>query len=247
MTKVIILSDFDGTATKTVGSRLVFTPFYKSLLVNEGMVNEEYEYLAKMKSPEERMALFEKEFVDGSHPFLICPEAVNFYHEVLKQESVKLVFITKNQKDYIQTMLAFQGFTEEELAKTAISMPFRQDGALVNKGAATISILECYGKFAELVLILDDDAVDCRIMSSTAGIYFRNLEKKVQIDVHHEAVGHFKWKNYQECIENALSATRASKAFEKPEISVAEIGLFGSRDKTEEVFTVCNSPQFRIE
>lgn len=59
MALILLFTDFDGTITKLPGAQVVFSPFYRSLLVNPP--EQQYKNVA-MKSDTEVLQLFKDQF-----------------------------------------------------------------------------------------------------------------------------------------------------------------------------------------
>lgn len=198
-TKVFIFTDFDGTVTQRDGQATVFSPFYQSLLqgYREGMLLD-YKH-TPMLSEETVLSLFKKKFgeynlfSDRSQPdfdMLMSPEAVSFFHNMLKIEGVTISIVTKNRKEYIQCLLKYHGFKDAEIAKINI-----MDSGLKNQDVT--AHLEKHEQ-AQYIYVLDDSSEDYYNMMRAAIQKHYTAE---QIKGHNEKPGQFKWAEYQKEIK----------------------------------------------
>ncbi len=198
MTNIIVYTDFDGTITNRVGSQTVFSPFYQSLLVGYVPdVEQDYKH-TELKPKEELQQLFAEKFglfdenfdySTNDSDILMSAKAVSFLHALLKKEEVSINIVTKNRIDYIQTLLRYQGFTEEEISKIKI-----QDSGYKYNDVSK-SLLDLNHQGASALYILDDDARDYAAMIQAAIV---NGYEPEQIRGYNQAPGTFNWDTYQE-------------------------------------------------
>ncbi|HAU1152998.1 TPA: HAD family hydrolase [Legionella pneumophila] len=197
MPKVIIFTDFDGTVTGRSGNETVFTEFYQSLLQGYKKDVEQDYKSTLMKDPIEVQALFEAKFgkynenFDHSQQdadFLMRPEAVAFFHEVLKNDDVTVNIVTKNRVEYIQAVFKYQGFSDEEIKKlTTLESGYKFND--VN------SRLNYQSEKANRVYILDDSPTDYTEMLRAVKVKGYNEE---EIRGYRKNPGEFEWSQYLE-------------------------------------------------
>ncbi|HAT1775624.1 haloacid dehalogenase-like hydrolase [Legionella pneumophila] len=197
MPKVIIFTDFDGTVTGRSGNETVFTEFYQSLLQGyKKDVEQDYKN-TPMKDPIEAQALFEAKYGKYNEnfdhdqqdvDFLMSPEAVAFFHEVLKNNDVTVNIVTKNRVEYIKAVFKYQGFSDEEISKlTTLESGYKFND--VN------SRLNHQTEKANRVYILDDSPTDyAEMLRAVKGKGYNEEE----IRGYHKSPGEFEWSQYLE-------------------------------------------------
>lgn len=138
MLKYIILTDFDGTMTRIAGEKGINYGFYRSLFT----ANTEAGYSRDpMKSDSEIQRLLNDHFgpYDVNNPprgvmgsvlgqaepqdtsvLLISPEAVKALKKALQDPEVAVNIVTKNRAQYVQALMRYQGFTDEEIQRVNI-------------------------------------------------------------------------------------------------------------------------------
>lgn len=197
MPKVIIFTDFDGTVTGRSGNETVFTDFYQSLLQGyKKDVEQDYKN-TPMKDPIETQALFEAKYGKYNEnfdhdqqdvDFLMSPEAVAFFHEVLKNDDVTVNIVTKNRAEYIKAVFKYQGFSDEEIEKLTIL----ESGYKFND---VNSRLNYPTERANRVYILDDSPTDyAEMLRAVKGKGYNEEE----IRGHRKNPGEFEWSQYLE-------------------------------------------------
>ncbi|HAU1652948.1 TPA: hypothetical protein JBJ28_05025 [Legionella pneumophila] len=197
MPKVIIFTDFDGTVTGRSGNETVFTEFYQSLLQGyKKDVEQDYKN-TPMKDPIEVQALFEAKFGKYNEnfdhdqqdvDFLMRPEAVAFFHEVLKNDDVTVNIVTKNRAEYIKAVFKYQGFSDEEIEKLTIL----ESGYKFND---VNSRLNHPTERANRVYILDDSPTDyAEMLRAVKGKGYNEEE----IRGYRKNPGEFEWSQYIE-------------------------------------------------
>lgn len=204
MAAVIFLSDFDGTATKLPGNDLVYTEFYQSLLRNY-VPGQRQNYKRQMISMEERQKKFEEKFNGPYDPqknydandekILLNADAVAMYKELLSNPDVRLCFITKNQKDYIESLFLFHGFSKEEISRLDV----RDSGNKYNDAKAILDTEPA----VKAIYVLDDNEDDYDAMHRAATEFAEN-HNDVKINAYHHAPGDFKWRDYHEHAKKVL-------------------------------------------
>ncbi|HAT2094888.1 TPA: HAD family hydrolase [Legionella pneumophila] len=197
MPKVIIFTDFDGTVTGRSGNETVFTEFYQSLLQGyKKDVEQDYKN-TPMKDPIEVQALFEAKYGKYNEnfdhdqqdvDFLMRPEAVAFFHEVLKNDDVTVNIVTKNRFEYIKAVFKYQGFSDEEIKKLTIL----ESGYKFND---VNSRLNHSTERANRVYILDDSPTDYAEMLRAVKDKGYNEE---EIRGYRKNPGEFEWSQYLE-------------------------------------------------
>ncbi|HAT7073386.1 TPA: hypothetical protein JAN90_11580 [Legionella pneumophila] len=197
MPKVIIFTDFDGTVTGRSGNETVFTEFYQSLLQGyKKDVEQDYKN-TPMKDPIEAQALFEAKYGKYNEnfdhdqqdvDFLMRPEAVAFFHEVLKNDDVTVNIVTKNRVEYIKAVFKYQGFSDEEISKlTTLESGYKFND--VN------SRLNHQTEKANQVYILDDSPTDhAEMLRAVKGKGYNEEE----IRGYCKNPGEFEWSQYLE-------------------------------------------------
>ncbi|HIE9963979.1 TPA: Dot/Icm T4SS effector phosphotyrosine phosphatase Ceg4 [Legionella pneumophila] len=197
MPKVIIFTDFDGTVTGKSGNETVFTEFYQSLLQGyKKDVEQDYKN-TPMKDPIEAQALFEAKYGKYNEnfdhdqqdvDFLMSPEAVAFFHEVLKNDDVTVNIVTKNRAEYIKAVFKYQGFSDEEISKLTIL----ESGYKFND---VNSRLNHPTERANRVYILDDSPTDyAEMLRAVKGKGYNEEE----IRGYRKNPGEFEWSQYLE-------------------------------------------------
>ncbi|HAT1802690.1 TPA: hypothetical protein I8Z04_001349 [Legionella pneumophila] len=197
MPKVIIFTDFDGTVTGRSGNETVFTEFYQSLLQGyKKDVEQDYKN-TPMKDPIEAQALFEAKYGKYNEnfdhdqqdvDFLMSPEAVAFFHEVLKNDAVTVNIVTKNRAEYIKAVFKYQGFSDEEIEKLTIL----ESGYKFND---VNSQLNHPTERANRVYILDDSPTDyAEMLRAVKGRGYNEEE----IRGYCKNPGEFEWSRYLE-------------------------------------------------
>lgn len=186
----VIITDFDGTATGVPGSNLVFTPFYSSLLVGG---KGDYKS-TPMLDKDALQAKFEAEF-DGKRDDsrLISQAAENYFRKALADESFAICINTKNRNDYIQAMLRYLNFTEEEISRISI-----KDSGW--KGSATTTYLDEIQEDVSAhasIIILDDSQRDHDAMVKAANDHDLVKRHHVTVISHRQAPSQFDavWQN----------------------------------------------------
>lgn len=197
MPKVIIFTDFDGTVTGRSGNETVFTEFYQSLLQGYKKDVEQDYKSTPMKDPIEVQALFEAKFGKYNEnfdhdqqdvDFLMRPEAVAFFHEVLKNDDVTVNIVTKNRFEYIKAVFKYQGFSDEEIKKLTIL----ESGYKFND---VNSRLNHQTEKANRVYILDDSPTDyAEMLRAVKGKGYNEEE----IRGYSKDPGAFEWSQYLE-------------------------------------------------
>lgn len=192
MPKVLVFTDFDGTATGREGSLTVFSEFFTSLLDTSTGATPNYKKTS-MKSSAEVQAAFKAKFGDYNADFdykqtdadlLMSPAAVAFFHEGLKNPDLQITFVTKNRRDYIQELFRYQGFSDEEISKLII-LDEKDKFTHVSESLQNPEYSD-----ATDIFILDDSKSDFNAMVQAAKVFTGN---------HHEfnnSVGKFDWDNY---------------------------------------------------
>ncbi|HAU1321867.1 TPA: HAD family hydrolase [Legionella pneumophila] len=203
MPKVIIFTDFDGTVTGRSGNETVFTEFYQSLLQGYKKDVEQDYKSTPMKDPIEVQALFEAKFgkynenFDHSQQdadFLMRPEAVAFFHEVLKNDDVTVNIVTKNRVEYIQAVFKYQGFSDEEIRKlTTLESGYKFND--VN------SQLNNQTEKANRIYVLDDSPTDYAAMLHAVKSNGYNDE---EIRGYRKNPGEFEWSQYLEDVRKVF-------------------------------------------
>lgn len=203
MPQVVIYTDFDGTITGRAGERTVFGSFYQSLLANYivGFINNNYK-TAPMKDTSKIQELFIEKFgiydenFDYQKPdadLLMSKEAVASFHQLLKNDQVKINIVTKNRSDYIRHLFKFQGFTDLEINRiTVMESGDKYNDVYLDLGFMSVKPTQIY--------IMDDNRSDLKAMFNGALEYL----KKEHIHQYVEMVGQFKWKQYLTDIEDYL-------------------------------------------
>lgn len=193
MGRMLIYSDFDGTATSRAGEKTVFSTFYQSLLEGYKEGVRQHYITTPMKAADKVHSLFERKF--GTYDLnmtpskedadlLMSPEAVLFFHEALKNGLVSVNFITKNRADYIKALFRYQGFSEEEISRLNI-MDSRNKYDDVTKNILT-------QKDVTRIYVLDDSSDDFNKMTQAISDYGHTAE----IMGHNEKAGTFQWTQY---------------------------------------------------
>ncbi|KTC83490.1 hypothetical protein [Legionella cincinnatiensis] len=129
MSIIIIYTDFDGTITEKPGGNVVFTEFYQSLLrgYKEG-VRQDYKR-TPMKELSEIHSIFEAKFGKYNEnfqykqkdiSFLMNPNAVKFFHKILRNPDIAVNIVTKNRVEYIKAVFRYQGFSDAEINQLTI-------------------------------------------------------------------------------------------------------------------------------
>ncbi|HAT8177967.1 TPA: hypothetical protein JA361_00515 [Legionella pneumophila] len=203
MSKVIIFTDFDGTVTGRSGNETVFTEFYQSLLQGYKKDVEQDYKSTPMKDPIEVQSLFEAKFGKYDESFdhsqqdvelLMSPEAVAFFHEVLKNDDVTVNIVTKNRVEYIKAVFKYQGFSDEEIKKlTTLESGYKFHD--VN------SQLNHQTEKANSVYILDDSAADyAEMLRAVKGKGYNEEE----IHGYSKNPGKFEWLQYLKDVRKML-------------------------------------------
>ncbi|KTD44810.1 HAD family hydrolase [Legionella quateirensis] len=199
MTKVVIYTDFDGTVTSRVGIKAVFSPFYQSLLIGyEAGKTQDYKR-APMKSVEEIQKLFVEKFgvyndqFDVTQPdadMLMAPSAVQFFHELLKNDQVSINIVTRNRAEYIKAIFKYQGFSDVEIDKLNIM----QSGYKLQDVDRDLKARIRQDQRPSTLYILDDDGVnDYPAMIAAAKV---NFYAEDQIKGFNKEPGQFDWDCY---------------------------------------------------
>lgn len=208
--KICIYSDFDGTATGRSGEKTVFTEFYQSMLQKQ--ILGDYRS-SPMKSHEEMIALFTAKFGVFNEQFnykqpdadlLVSRDALAYFHEALNNEQVSVNFVTKNRAGYIKAMLAYQGFSAEELNKLTV-----MDSA--NKYADVMMDSGYRESKPEHIYIFDDSGRDLNSMLAAAKQ--SNCINKVK--AYSSAPGCFHWSHYLQNLQ-AIAGTKENSIIEEP-------------------------------
>ena len=108
--KSLVVLDFDGTLTNVPGSDLVFTPFYRQFLDPTKMNKQNpQDYLTPMIPVYSILKKLRESPVEALS-YKISPKAEEFLerlliHADMKDSRIRILIISKNQTDYIQSML----------------------------------------------------------------------------------------------------------------------------------------------
>lgn len=200
MTKVVIYTDFDGTVTRRPGSQAVFTEFYQSLLQGyKEKVEQDYKH-TPMKDPKEVQSLFEAKFgkydehfdhTQQDVDFLMTPDAVEFFHKILKNDDVTVNIVTKNRVEYIKALFKYHGFSEKEINQlTILDSGYKFDDVNSQLGQQKDK--------ASRIYILDDSEADYSEMLRAAKCKGYGEE---EIRGYNLQPGQFKWTQYLKDIE----------------------------------------------
>ncbi|KTD76608.1 sulfite exporter TauE/SafE family protein [Legionella waltersii] len=241
--QVVVFSDFDGTITGRAGKKLVFTPFYQSLLIGykDGEINWEYKD-TPMISEEQLLARFTEKFgpynphivyskVDCD--ILISNSAVEFFHRVLKNPHVKVSVITKNRIEYTNALFKYQGFNEEEIKNLHII-----DKYLYNKGFEVQSQLSALPEKADWIYILDDDEVDFASMcegAQNSGYLDQQIRK------YNLSPGAFDWATYLVDIEHLTSLKKHSENPQTESNASSTTSVSGEEGRVVRRISSCDS------
>lgn len=206
MPKVIIYTDFDGTATGKPGNETVFTEFYQSLLqgYKRGTVQDDYKH-TDMKEEKKLQKLFKNNFDkgQGNRDFLMSQDAVKFFHKMLQNNNVSINIVTKNRYEYIQALFKYQGFTDAEIGKLTI----------LQSGKKYDDVYDHFNDKKEnydYVYILDDNKADLNDMiRAVTNTNYKGKQIAVNL-----APGKFKWGDYLKDINQHLDS-KASHAKEE--------------------------------
>ena len=239
MTRVRIYSDFDGTISNRAGSKAVFTEFYQSLLqgYTKG-VTQDYKN-TPMKNPQEVHSLLTAKF--GAYDqhfnhsqedvdFLISPEALRFFHELLKNDQVSIIIVTKNRTEYIKALFKFQGFSDEELNKLSIfSSGFKFEDI--------DSHCKMQTEKPERVYLFEDSAEDFSLMMNAVKA---NGFKEEEIRGYHKKPGYFSWLEYlKDILKFAPPSDFKSKDKVNNYSSIRRSDALGDRDVLKKIDTFC--------
>ncbi|WP_131740597.1 hypothetical protein [Legionella busanensis] len=245
MTKVIVFTDFDGTATGRAGGNTpdivgaVFSDFYRSLL-NAGLDPLKYNYKTDpMKSEEFVQKAFEVKFGKYSKDFdynmpdadlLMTATAVKFFQEMLKLDDVEIKIVTRNRADYIINVLKYHGFTKQELDKIIIMDNYAKDYEVERSlkiGNHKVYILDDSEQDLKKMVAgtqkvgyLPED-VSYDLVDDDQKVY--SAEKPIQAI--QRKPGKFDWEIYEEEIKNIVNPSMQTE-------SSAESNLTGSYPKT---------------
>ncbi|MGQ3889509.1 hypothetical protein ACQUW5_10810 [Legionella sp. CNM-1927-20] len=173
-----------------------------------------------MKESEQVQNLFKEKFgstayskMDKDIDILLDPNAVTFLHKILKYNVVSFIIITRNRADYIQELLKYQGFTEDEIKKIIISDDrFKFD-------VVTDTLKQLPEKATQLY-ILDDDEGDFEDMVLGA---IRSGYSDSNIKPYKESPGQFDWLQYLNDVEKSLLPA-----------SPKSVGFFASKESSKE-------------
>ncbi|VEB35217.1 Dot/Icm T4SS effector [Legionella sainthelensi] len=200
MSIIIIYTDFDGTITEKPGENTVFTEFYQSLLQGyKKGVRQDYKN-TPMKELSEVQSIFETKF--GKYnanfnyrqkdtDFLMSPNAVKFFHEILINHEIAVNIMTKNRTGYIKAIFKYQGFSDKEINKLII----------VDSGSKFADIdfqLDHQKNKANRIYILDDSEADYIEMLRAVKNHGYN-EKEIR--GYKKNPGQFEWLQYLKDIE----------------------------------------------
>lgn len=184
----LVYSDFDGTLTALNGAASTSSVFYKTLFNDD----------KKIKDSDELQALFTEYFKDPSDPMLITPDAVAYLKAALSSPDVRIHIVTRNLAPYIQALLKFQGFTDEQIASLIIMDSKNEPpvSAGVYQSLKYNHVVQQVVQYAAdqvvSVHVFDDDIVDGREMAKAIKDTLRMDPTLIS-----QRSGEFKWEIYQ--------------------------------------------------
>lgn len=182
---ILIFCDFDGTLTGLAGNVLVDTDFYNNLLITPG------NYIGPLHPLPYLLAHMRKELT-GDDPRRMTKSAVWFLKNCLQLNNpIKLVIISKNQKAYIEALLHYEGFNQDEIE--CMDILDVHDLQLFGKKGAAQRILEQHRSRAQIidyVHIYDDYREDLQAMYEGALMHL----PADHIYRHTALAGQFNWQ-----------------------------------------------------
>lgn len=177
----IVVLDFDGTLTRTPGGEVVFTDFYKGLLdPTYKNKNNMDDYTTPMYSIEEVENKI-KTLTKPTDPYRISADAEAFLERLLctfslKQNYLKILILSKNQKTYIEAMLRCchssvirQFYTHMDIIDI-VDGYFAKDGSFKDESLRQYLFRQTYQKqiIVDHLHIFDDDVKGADILFKEA-------------------------------------------------------------------------------
>ena len=229
-----IFCDFDGTLTKRDGQKTINADFYQSLYDEkelykpEGYIKEDGDVdLPKrkvMKDQETVMELFRQKFgvynsnfnwQQADSELLMSPEAVDFLHKMLESNDITVKIVTRNRTDYIQAMMRFQGFSENEIAKLTVAQNIDNKKHAINLPKKVYLDREFVAEDGvdRQIYIFDDSKSDCKAMRNAAiDCHYSSNE----IHSYSELPGKFEWNKYSKEIQERLTVKSEETTEKQP-------------------------------
>lgn len=202
MTKILIFTDFDGTITGREGLKTVLDDFYQSLMVGYIAEKRQNYKMATLQPSEEVQKIFEKKFGKYTRNFnygqkdadiLMSANAVAFFKQAVNNPAVTVKIITKNRQDYIQEVLKYHGFTQEEISKIIIDDTGHKERAVHE----SLNAEQNSEPKPSHIYILDDNESDFGAMVTAAESPKYGYQAE-QIKKYNQKPGQFQWAQYQQ-------------------------------------------------
>ncbi|TAL64372.1 MAG: hypothetical protein EPN84_03515 [Legionella sp.] len=213
MPEFLVFSDFDGTITNLGGRQAVYSPFYTSLQTNPEVGYSQ----AAFKSSAEVQALFKQADKRDStfrDTFLPSAKAQACLHDLLAQDNVEFVIVSRNRKEYILEMLTYLKFKAPELEKLKI---YDCEDLANGKGGVVADHLQKKANEGTLeevsqIKVYDDDPADFGMMMNgvTASL---GVDSEILLSGENASTGKFDWEAIGESIP--LPVIRIDTTFAK--------------------------------
>ncbi|MCA0402665.1 MAG: hypothetical protein LCH30_02595 [Proteobacteria bacterium] len=193
---IFVFSDFDGTMTDLEGFSATKLDFYKSLKRKFGEADHLWVERMVESFKTEFGEFSEKAYKKGENSkLLINRDALATFKLLIQKEEVKIFIITRNVKCYVEALLQYQGFTNEELAKITII-------ASGDKYQTVKVQLEKPQTKPSKSFIFEDNQNDANAMKKAVS------ELSIDVEVHVKKPGNFEWDSYLKNIEQALKPSQ---------------------------------------
>lgn len=229
--------DFDGTLTGLEGRQVVNSELYKSLLKDPGVKygNAEFKPLSEM------LVLLRADFSNGFHLGMkLTTHAKEFLQAALTDENIVPVIITRNRREYVNAILAFEGLTSEQLNRLIIkdvsdmmNTSHRHKYDLVAKVLKELKATE-----DDIYKIYDDSPKDRQeMLDAISNDIFHNNLSQAEVDAPNFLSGQCPWKQELETLQAAMSFSNvrlSSDANEPPHFGTRGSGssLYAPASKT---------------
>lgn len=198
---VHFLTDFDGTLTLVPGAKLVYTPFYQSLLKGYKSSGPLLNYqTTPMLSTDDLVERLHEEFDNKSprDPRRIMASAVSFFKYMVQQDDVRILISTKNRAPYIIAMFRYEGFSADEINRMTIYNARKDENVILFSSNKNQLI-------PTQIYILDDSKSDLDLMEKAALASKRSFTK---VYAHHCNPGAFQWDEYKQSISSDSAARK---------------------------------------
>lgn len=124
---------------------------------------------------------------------LLTQSAIDFLRQLLSLDQTVVNIVTKNRKDYVIALLAYQGFSEKEIRKITILASGDKENDVKNSGkelAKDLKSKEEIKNTRRLAFLFDDNKNDLLKMAS------RLNNKYFKVKHFSATPGKFKWPDY---------------------------------------------------